>query len=36
MVCGLLKWEGKLVGGVWFAWEMRWKLSVVADEKTNG
>ncbi len=29
MVCGLLKWEGELVGGAWFAWEM-------AHDKTNG
>jgi len=26
--CGLLKWEGELVGGAWFAWEMGWKLSL--------
>ncbi len=28
MVCGLLKWEGELVGGAWFAWEMGWKLGL--------
>jgi hypothetical protein len=28
MVCGLLKWEGELMGSAWFAWEMGWKLDL--------
>ncbi len=28
MVCGLLKWEGELMGGVWFVWEIGWKLNL--------
>jgi hypothetical protein len=39
-VCGLLKWEGELVRGVQFAWEMGWKLGMwwyminqIGDEK---
>jgi hypothetical protein len=24
----LLKWEVELVGGAWFAWDMRWKLGL--------
>jgi len=28
VVHGLLKWEGELVGGVWFAWEIEWKLGL--------
>jgi len=27
-VCGSLKWEGELMEGGWFAWEMRWKLGL--------
>ncbi len=25
---GLLKWEGKLVGGSWFAWKNGWKIGL--------
>jgi hypothetical protein len=28
MGCGLLKWEGELMGSAWFAWEMGWKLDI--------
>jgi hypothetical protein len=27
-VCGLLKWEGDLVGGSWFTCEMGWKIGL--------
>jgi hypothetical protein len=28
VVCGLLKWEGELVGDAWFVWDMGWKLGL--------
>jgi hypothetical protein len=28
VVCGLLKWEGALMAGLWFAWEMGWKIGL--------
>jgi hypothetical protein len=28
VVSGLLKWEGQLMGGLWFAWEMGWKIGL--------
>jgi len=37
VVCGLLKWEGELVGGVWFAWENGVETRfVVVHDKANG
>jgi hypothetical protein len=32
-VCGLLEYEGKLMGGAWFAWEMGY---VMLNDKANG
>jgi len=28
MVYGLLEWEGELMGGSWFIWEMGWKINL--------
>jgi hypothetical protein len=25
---GLLKWEGELLGGSWFTWEMGWRIGL--------
>jgi hypothetical protein len=27
MVCDLLEWEGKLVDGDWFTWQIRWQVN---------
>jgi len=28
VICNLLEWEGELVGGLWFAWEMGWRVGL--------